>query len=97
MFMHLSTTQAAEHLLEDEYAGWTRTGAYALVEYLEELDPPIEMDRVAFRCEYSEYASACEAAELYGEYFEDEEAALAFLEYRTTVIKFDEGVIIRNF
>lgn len=64
MKTELSTTQAADILLSDEYANWTRPGAMAIVEYFEELEDDMgesfEIDRVAIRCEYSEYSSAAE-------------------------------------
>jgi hypothetical protein len=55
----LSTYEAADYLMQDENANWSYPGAFALVEYLEEMeegcDTAIEMDVVAIRCEYSEY------------------------------------------
>ena len=57
----LSTWEAADFLFQDKNAGWTRAGAFALVEYLEELeydlDEEIELDVVAIRCDFSEYDS----------------------------------------
>lgn len=108
MYRNLSTDEAIKLLKEDDNAGWSWSGATALIEYLEDLedslDKPIEFDRVAFRCEYSEYPNILEAAQDYGftpENDDDEDeieaAALAYLEDRTTVIKFDTGVIIQQF
>ena len=72
----------------------------------------IELDVVAICCDFSEYDSAREAAEHYGfeaEVDEDEdedeeededeieEQALDYLRDNTTVIEFDDGVIIQNF
>jgi hypothetical protein len=57
----LSTTQAAHMLLADENANWSQAGAFALVEYLEELEEdigePIEFCPCSIRCEFSEYDS----------------------------------------
>ena len=57
----LTTSQSAHILLQDENANWSRAGAFALVEYLEELEDDCgtvyEMDRVALRCEFSEHTS----------------------------------------
>ena len=68
----LSTCEAAGYLMQDENANWSAAGAFALVEYLEEMeegcDMAIEMDVVAIRCEYSEYESLIEWAR---EYFAD--------------------------
>jgi hypothetical protein len=58
----LSTTQAAYMLLDDEDASWSRAGAVALCEYLEEFEDDmgneeIEFCPVSIRCEFSEYDS----------------------------------------
>ena len=70
MYTNLSTDEAIKLLKEDDNADWSWDGATALIEYLEDLedslDKPIEFDRVALRCEYSEYSSALEAAQDYG-------------------------------
>ena len=104
----LTTHEIAHKLRQDENAGWSYDGALALAEYLEELESDsgqeMEFDRVAIRCDFSEYASATEAASDYGwEPVEDndedqnETAALGFLHGSTTVIEFDGGIIVRNF
>ena len=104
----LSTSEAADLLLADKNAGWSYAGARALVEHLEAVEDDtgeaIEFDAVALRCEFSEYESAREAAEENGfEPDEDadsedaEEAALEWMNGRTTVIEFSEGVIIQQF
>ena len=55
----MSVDEMARDLLDDDNASWTRLGAYAIAEYLDELSDdigePIEWCRVAIRCEYSEY------------------------------------------
>jgi hypothetical protein len=57
----LTTSQAAQILVDDENANWTRAGAYALAEYLEDLEEDtgeqIEFCRVSLRCDFSEYAN----------------------------------------
>jgi hypothetical protein len=104
----LSTSEAADLLVADTNAGWSYAGARALVEHLEATEKDtgeeIEFDRVAIRCDFSEYPNAREAAEECGfEPDEDadsddaEEAALEWLRDRTTVISFDGGVIIQQF
>ena len=55
----LNTSEAASLLMADENADWTRAGAYALIEHLEQLEEDcgiteFEFDRVALRCDYSE-------------------------------------------
>jgi hypothetical protein len=57
----LTTYDIAHELFQDEYAAWTRAGAFALAEYLEEQEEStgeeMEMDVVAIRCDFSEYSS----------------------------------------
>ena len=76
MKMTLSTSQAADILRGDEYANWSRNGATALVEYLEELEAgtgeEIELDPVAIRGEFAEYASL---ADFRKDYFTDDKQA----------------------
>ena len=104
----LSTSQAADLLKADTNACWSRSGALALVEHLEQLEEDtgteIEFDAVAIRCDYSEYDSALEAAKEYG--FEPEEdageeereqAAIEWLQDQTQVVEFHGGVIIASF
>ena len=104
----LTTEQAADLLVADNNAGWSYAGARALVEYLENLEDDtgeeIEFDRVALRCDFSEYPNAREAAEEYGfkpdedaDSEDAEEAALEWLNDRTTVISFNGGVIVQQF
>jgi hypothetical protein len=65
----LTTPQAANILADDEYSSFSRAGAYALVEYLEQLeeDTGEEMDfcHVGIRCDYSEYSSLVDWARDY--------------------------------
>jgi hypothetical protein len=66
----LSTYDVAGALMADKNAAWSRAGAYALAEHIEELERELgeetELDIVAIRCEFSEYASATLAAREYG-------------------------------
>ena len=65
MKLNLSISNAADLLIRDEYAGWSYHGAYALCEYLEQLEDDIGEDiefcPVAIRCDFSEYDSIEEA------------------------------------
>jgi hypothetical protein len=65
----LTTTQAASMLANDQNSSFTRLGAFALVEYLEQMEEDcgeeMEFDSVAIRCDYSEYESLQEWAEDY--------------------------------
>jgi len=101
MKIELSTQEAVNILLED----WSYDAALALVGYYEsleeELGESIDLDRVAIRCEWSEYESPIEAVKDYGEDFsyccKPQEAALAYFEERTNVITFDGGLLIQQF
>ena len=83
-----------------------------LVEYEESTGEDVELDIIALCCEYSEYASAYEAMQQYqpddmpivGEEGDDlldiaekeEQAAIEWLEERTTVIPFDYTVTLSD-
>jgi hypothetical protein len=65
----LTTSAAAEILANDENSSFSRLGAYALVQHLEELEDStgeeIEFDSVAIRCDFAEYDSLQEWASDY--------------------------------
>jgi hypothetical protein len=104
----LTTSQAAHLLMQDENARWSRAGAYALIEHLEEYEEgcgmEIEFDAVAIRCDWHEYQSIFDAADDFGWEWEGDEdadedekerAALDWLMERTQVVEFDGGVIVQ--
>ena len=104
----LTTSQVADMLMQDDNAAWSYAGARAIAGHLEQLEEDtgadMDFDRVAIRCEFSEYATAREAADNYDwqpDEDDDEDAqeasALHYLQGRTEVIEFADGVIIRNF
>lgn len=101
----LTTSEAAHLLLNDESAAWSYAGAYALAEYLEQdSETETEFDRVAIRCEFSEYETALDAASEYDFEPSDpddrgatEAEALQYLRDETQVIEFDGGIIIQQF
>lgn len=105
----LSTTEAIDILRSDEFANWSYDGAKALVEWLEELEVAhngeFELDRVALRCEFSEYGTLEEWADAYGADLEeapedDEERDEEIREYileRGQLIEFNGGVIVSEF
>ena len=68
--MTLNTYEIADELLKDTCARWSRAGAFALAEYLEEYEEStgeeLELDTCAIRCDFSEYESALECALEYG-------------------------------
>lgn len=57
----LSTSDIARGLQADDNANWSWAGARAMAEYLEEYEEStgeeLEFDRVAIRCDFSEYES----------------------------------------
>ena len=57
----------------------------------------LELDPIAFACDFSEYPDALTAAEDMGWECDSEEDAFARLNSETTVIDFDGGIIIENF
>lgn len=104
----LNKYEIADLLLADENAGWTRSGALALAEYLVDMDEDLEVstefDPVEIRCEYSEYSSLTAWAESYGfdvgaDLNEDErdEAIRSFINDRSQLIEFDGGITVADF
>jgi hypothetical protein len=72
----LNTYEITDALLQDENAAWSYNGAGSLAEYLEEYEEAcgveLELDVVALRCEFSEYASLEEwLTEYYGKTLEE--------------------------
>ena len=69
MKLELTTYDIADRLLADEYTNWSRAGAFALAEWLEELEEDtgesMELDVVAIRCDFSEYGSLIDWASDY--------------------------------
>ena len=83
-------------------------GLNALFDYLEEMEEGIgeemELDVIALCCDFSEFANPMEAAAEYGweadpdaDNDENGEAALEWLQDRTSVITYDSGIIIQSF
>lgn len=113
MKKELSTWEAANILFNDENAGWSRSGAFALVEHLEELESDIgetiEFCSVGIRCDYTEYKSLDEVAEYYPDSLDGmrdksgprwerrEESIREYILDRGQLIEFDGGVIISSF
>jgi hypothetical protein len=113
----LSTHEVAHKLREDENANWSYAGALALAEYLEQLEEDCggewEFDRVAIRCDFSEYKGLREWAEDYFGGIMKWEAALSiepdttpdecdkriqeYIQDNGTLIEFDGGIIVNSF
>jgi hypothetical protein len=104
MIVTLSTYDIADRLLRDSNACWTRPGALALAQYLQEMEDStgetMEFDVVAIRCDWSEYPSAVDAhnSVTIGHDLteDDEEKALARMREIGQVIVFNGGVIVSN-
>lgn len=100
MKIELSTYEAANILLKDEYANWSRAAALALVGYYESIEndcgEAIDLDPVAIRCAWTEYSNIKEASKAYSNVLAPEPALEYFTE-RTTVIVFEGGILIQQF
>ena len=108
MIRQVSNSEFIDDLFKDDYANWSYEGADALYEFLTELEEDtgeqIEFDRVALRCEYSEYKNLEDILSQY-----DNINTLEDLKENTIVIEFKygtnstpekyrkEGYIIQNF
>ena len=102
MIKTINESEFIDSLLKDDYASWTYDGARALYEYLtdleEDIGEQIKFDRVALRCDFSEYNNLEEILSQY-----DGIDTLEDLQDNTTVVevqKYDltiTGYIIQNF
>ena len=112
----MTTSEIAHKLFQDENANWSYNGAYALANYLQELEDDlgesIEFDRVAIRCDFSQYESLQDWAHDYfsnakeemgfdetEEIDDDEfdEKIREYIQYNGQLIEFDGGVIVSSF
>ena len=109
MNITITTSQAADMLRADENASWSYSAAHAIANYFEELQDlcaagnEVEFCPVAIRCEFSEYASAVEAAQQYaycpdleiGNRNRDSEAiASEWLSDNTVLLEADSGAVV---
>jgi hypothetical protein len=106
----LTPSAAAEILSSDKSSSFTYAGALALCEHIDDIDENTEFDRVGLRCEFTEYSSLVDCAEnVIGDYKEElsidedadedeiDDAIREYLQERTSVIEFDDGVVIQDF
>jgi hypothetical protein len=86
---------------ETQFSVPARRALFAhLEEFEEDSGTELELDPIAFCCEWAEYPSALKAANDYGfkgNELDTEESALDWLREKTPVIEFDGGVIIQQF
>ena len=94
----------------DRKDNFSYEGLNALYDYIEQYEEDcnteVEMDVIAFCCEFSEYESAIECIDVCGydcnlsdceDTEEKEETALEYLRDNTQVIEFNGGIIIQDF
>ena len=72
-------------------------GLGALYDYLEGVDPDMELDVVGLCCDFTEYGDLEEIAEDYDMPEGDDTSRLEWLESQTMVIEYDGGLIIQDF
>jgi hypothetical protein len=108
MKLTLSTYAVADLLIADNNANWSRAGARALAEYLEEMEEEtgkeMEFDVVAIRCDYSEYESLAKWADEYGFKIDEDEDQVAaeetireYIQDHGQLIEFAGGIIVSSF
>lgn len=107
--INFSFFQFCDSFSETYQNNFSYEGKRALFDYLEQLSndigEDIELDIVALCCEYSEYSNLREVSEQYFMYncTEEEKAeytdekAREYFQNNTTLIEFDNGVIIQDF
>lgn len=103
MIITLQTHEIVSRLLADSNC-WTRAGAFALAQHLQEWEEitgeTMEYDAVAIRCDWSEYPTAVEAYnDITRDHYlteDDGEKAMEWLRDNGQVIEFNGGVIISN-
>jgi hypothetical protein len=104
----LTTSDIAHRLHKDEYSSFTIDGAFALAEYLEELEESIgqqiEFDPITIRCDFTEYDSLFDwASQYYGDDLAtseeefSEDWARNEIQDNGTLIEFDGGIIVSSF
>ena len=101
MKISLTSHEAADLLLGDPYANWSRTGALALVEHLESIEydcgEELILDRVAIRCDFTEYKSLDDFVLQYEEAGADGQDVREYIRDHGTLIEFDGGIIVSEF
>lgn len=106
--MTIGIFDVADMLINASEKAWTRSGALAMAEWLQDMEEDsgmeIEIDPIGILCGYTEYDSVMEAAGEYDwqpdttEYADQQEAAARqFLEKRTEIRLFSGGVLVLNF
>lgn len=59
IYIPSSRNEMIQYLLKDEYANWSYDATVAIIDYLEQLSEdmcePVELERCAIRCQFSEF------------------------------------------
>ena len=105
MITELNTYECAKALVHDENSSFSRGGAFALIEYLEEVEQDcgisINFDPIALRCEYSEYESyqdfASQLRLIDWQRLKNDDVIKEYIEDNTVLIEFDGGIIVQDF
>jgi hypothetical protein len=86
MYITLTESDMINELVNDQYANFSYNGAQAIVQFLTEVCPDSEFDRVAIRCDFSEYKNVKEAVAEMGDDASE-----------NIVATFRGGIIVQNF
>ena len=108
MKMTIGIFDVADMLINASEKSWTRSGALAMAEWLQDMEEDsgmeIEIDPIGIQCGYAEYKSVIDAASEYGwepdasEYAEQQEtAARHYLEAKTEIRLFSGGILVLCF
>ena len=81
----------------DQFSYSGKRALFDFIESSENESEQTELDVIALCCDFAEFETALDAALEFGFNGESEKDALEWLNDRTTVIRFDGGVIIQNF
>ena len=95
----LGKSEFMDLLQHDDYANWSYDAAGALFDYYDELSDslgePVEFDRVAIRCDWSEHDSLADAySDHESDALGDDDAMRAYFEDHTTLIELDNGHVL---
>ena len=109
MITRLSESECIRLLTDDPFSSFTYDGAKMLVDYLHEVEfatgEEIEFDRIAFRCEWTEYLTIYDACKDIFPHIPDfchnktEEQLLESLREQTNVLSSDDtdSVVVQEF
>lgn len=101
IYKSLTINEIANRLRQDDNANWSYEGSIAMAEWLEkyvnDTGEPMELDVVAIRCDFNEYADYEDIFNEYSNLFDTVEDCKKNLKDHTLVIEFKGGIIIQTF